>query len=84
MASKKLKLKRKIKDSEREIDLLEKKRVRSQAALLEAVLNNVEPYAADVEFFKTYSALIDVERENMSKLNEQLYLLNKKKSREEI
>ena len=32
------------------------------------MLNEVEPYEADVEFFKTYTAMIAVERENLTKL----------------
>ena len=68
MLSKKAKIKRMIKKGKKAIELLEKKRNRSLAALLEAMLNEVEPYEADVEFFKTYTAMIAVERENLTKL----------------
>lgn len=70
--SKKGELKRKIADSEREIEQLEKKRGRSQSALLEAILNNVKPDDADAEYFKTFTSLIELERENLRKLKEEL------------
>lgn len=72
MFGKKFKVKHLIKSSKKAIENLEKKRERSLAALLEAMLNNVEPAPEDVEFFKTYTAMIAVERENISKLFEEL------------
>ena len=53
--SRKGELKRGIKESEKEIENLEKKRMRSQSALMEAHVNNVPPKASDVEYFKVYS-----------------------------
>lgn len=73
--SKKSALKRKISDSEKEIENLEKKRVRSQSALLEAILCNTKPNDADVEYFKVFSSLIEVERANLRKLKEELETL---------
>ena len=70
--SKKSVLKKAIADTELEIDDLEKKRNRSQSAILEAYLNNERPNKADVEYFRTYSQLITVERENLRKLQEEL------------
>ena len=61
--SKKSDLKRAIMESEREIEELEKKCRRSQTALL-----NEE----DAQYFRVYTSLIDVERENLRKLKEEL------------
>lgn len=70
--SKKSELKRAIVESEEEIETLEKKRSRSQSALLKAIIENKKPNDVDVEYFKTFTALIDVERENLRKLREEL------------
>ncbi len=70
--SKKSILKKAIEASKQEIDELEKKRTRSQSAILEAYLNNTVPTKADAEYFRTYSQLIAVERENLRKLNAEL------------
>lgn len=70
--SKKGELKKKVRESEEEIETLEKKRGRSQSALLEAVVNNKKPDPADVEYFKVFTSLIEVERENLRKLKEEL------------
>lgn len=70
--SKKRELKKQIEESEREIEALEKKRMRSHSALMEAQVNNVPPSASDVEYFKIYSNLIDLERKNWRQLKEEL------------
>ena len=70
--SKKSVLKKAIAETEKEIDELEKKRNRSQSAILEAYLNGNRPTKADAEYFRTYSQLIQVERENLRKLKEEL------------
>ena len=70
--SKKSVLKKAIADTEKEIDDLEKKCNRSQSAILEAYLNNTRPSKADAEYFRTYSQLIEVERENLRKLKDEL------------
>lgn len=70
--SKKSVLKKAILASEEEIDALEKKRTRSQSAILQAYLNNTKPSKTDAEYFRTYTQLIEVERENLRKLKEQL------------
>lgn len=70
--SKKSDLKKAIQESEEEIESLEKKRARSQSALLQAILNNTKPNDMDVEYFKTFSSLIEVERNNLRKLKEEL------------
>lgn len=74
--SRKSELKRAIADSEQEIEALEKKRMRSQSSLMEAHVNNVAPNASDVEYFKIYSNLIDLERKNLRQLKQELDKLN--------
>jgi len=65
-------LKKAIADSEKEIELLERKRGRSQSALLEAIIMNIKPSEDDVKYFKVYTSLIEVERENLRKLRDEL------------
>ena len=69
---KKRELKRAIKESEKEIEKLEKKRTRSSSALMEAHVNNVPPKAADVEYFRVYSELIELERQNLRQLKAEI------------
>lgn len=57
---------------EEEIKILEIKRSRSQAALIEALISKQEPTEADMQFFRTYSAEIEVKREQLQKLTSQL------------
>lgn len=75
--SKKRALKREIAESEKEIEALEKKRLRSHSALMVAQVNCVQPSASDVEYFKIYSNLIDLERSNLRRLREELDKLSK-------
>ena len=75
--SKKGDLKRAIANSEREIEALEKKRSRSQSALMNAMLNGTQPDPADTEYFRVFSALIDSERENLRNLMKELAELKK-------
>lgn len=70
--SKKSDLKKQIEEGEKEIEELEKKRTRSQSSLMEALLAKAEPNAADVEYFRVYTQLINLERENLQKLKEEL------------
>lgn len=77
--SKKSDLEKAIKESEKEIDLLEQKRIRSMSAFIEALVNHDTPAAEDVEYFKTFSGLIDLERENLRRLNEELEAIGGKK-----
>lgn len=70
--SKKSDLKRAILDSEKEIADLEKKCARSQMALLQAILNNSKPDEQDAQYFRVYTSLIEVERENLRKLYDEL------------
>ena len=70
--SRKSDLKKAIAESEQEIESLETKRIRSQSALLEAFLNHTEPNEKDAEYFKVFSSLIELERDNLRKLNAEL------------
>ncbi len=73
--SKKSELKKKIAESGAEIELLEKKRGRSQSALLEAMINGQTPNPTDVEYFRVFSSLIELERQNLNKLKAELEAL---------
>lgn len=55
-----------------ELNELEKKRMRSQSDLVEALIDKVEPNETEVKFFKTLSSLIRLEREQLSNLQEEL------------
>ena len=70
--SKKSDLKRAITESEKEIAELEKKCARSQTALLQSILNNTKLDEQDAQYFRVYTSLIEVERENLRKLKEEL------------
>ncbi|MCM1194660.1 MAG: hypothetical protein NC099_01455 [Corallococcus sp.] len=70
--SKKSDLKRAIMESEKEIEELEGKCRRSQTALLQSILNNTKLNEEDAQYFRVYTSLIDVERENLRKLKEEL------------
>lgn len=70
--SKKSELKKAIEDCEKEIEALELKLLRSQFSVLGAILKNEEPSEVDKEYFRVYSNLIEVERENLKELIKQL------------
>ncbi len=57
---------------EEEIKLLELKRSRSLASLMESVISRTTPNETDVQFFRTFTAEIDVKREQLQKLSRQL------------
>ena len=70
--SKKSDLKRAILDSEKELAELENKCARSQTALLQSILNNTKLNDQGAQYFRVYTSLIEVERENLRKLKEEL------------
>lgn len=70
--SKKSDLKRAILDSEKEIAELERKCSRSQTAVLKSILNNTAVNEQDAQYFRVYTSLIEVERENLRKLKDEL------------
>lgn len=67
------------KDLAKEITLLEKemrelefKRTRSMAALMEAVISKRDPSEDEMQFFRQYTAEIEVKREKLIELTNQL------------
>ena len=70
--SKKSKLKQAIDDSEREIEEYERKRERSQIAIMRAMIAGTKPSPEDEQYFNVFSNLIDRERDNLRKLYAQL------------
>ncbi len=70
--SRKSELEKAIRESENEIDLLEQKRLRSMSSFIEALVNHDTPSEEDIEYFKTFSGLIELERENLRRLTEEL------------
>ena len=57
---------------EEEIKLLEIKRSRSIAVILEALISRNAPNDEDVQYFRTFTAEIEVKREQLQKLTKQL------------
>lgn len=57
---------------EEEIKLLEIKRSRSQAALIEALISRQTPREEDVQFFRTFTAEIEVKREQLQQLTKRI------------
>ena len=69
---KKSALRNAIKASEKEIENLERKRMRSLSALMEAQVTGKQAKPADMEYFKIYTNLIDLERQNLRQLKNKL------------
>ena len=74
--SKKRELKKAIEECSQEIEMLELKRMRSQSALLDSILEKEEPLEVDREYYRVYSALIRQEREKLFALREELAKLD--------
>ena len=68
----KAKLKKDIKRCKAKINFIESKRVRSQAALVEAILTHATPKDEDVEFFNKYTEQIELERKRLHDLTQML------------
>ena len=77
--SKKSQLRKAIDDSEREIEALERKRERSQIAVMRAMLEGTKASPEDEQYFIVFSKLIDAERENLRRLYAELEALKRKK-----
>ena len=75
---KKIRLKRAIERSKKQIAQLEQRRTRSQAALMEAIMQHTSPDDRDVDFFNYYTSRIEEERDKMHQLMDEL----KKKSKD--
>lgn len=70
--TKRRELLRAIEDCAEEIEMLELKRMRSQSALLDALLEHQEPLEVDREYYRIYSTLIAKEREKLIQLKKEL------------
>lgn len=55
-----------------EIKMLEIKRSRSQAALIESLVSKAKPNPDDVTYFRAFTAEIDVKRDKLQKLTSEL------------
>ncbi len=75
----KLKLKRKIQKLKIQIEELEKKRSRSQSALVDSILSNRMPEDQDVDYFNRYSERINADRERIRELEKKLKEMKKGK-----
>jgi hypothetical protein len=65
---KKFKLKKKINYYKEQIEMLEKRRARSQAALVEAILTHTSPSDEDVDYFNNYTKQINEIRDRMHEM----------------
>lgn len=77
MGKKKNQLKKEIEKSREEIENLEHKLSRSQVAIIEAIITQKKPSDTDIDYFRTYAQLIEVERENLQSLTAELKELDK-------
>ena len=57
---------------EEEIKILEIKRSRSIAVILDALISRTTPNDEDVQYFRTFTAEIEIKREQLQKLTRQL------------
>ena len=70
--SEKSKLKKEIKMCRQTIEEIERKRARSQSALVQAILLQEEPDERDVEWFNKYTGEISACRNHMIELQKKL------------
>lgn len=68
----KWKLKKQISKLKQQIEALEQKRIRSQAALVTAILTDSTPSDEDVDYFNKYTTKIEEVRSEMLALKQQL------------
>jgi hypothetical protein len=73
--SEKRKYKKEILKCRKTIEEIERKRSRSQSALVQAILLQEEPSEADVEWFNKYTGEIDAVRKHMINTQKKLDLL---------
>ena len=57
---------------EKEMHELEGKRTRSMAALMEALISKRDPSELEMQFFRQYTAEIELKREKLVEMTEQL------------
>ena len=70
--SKKNALAKEIRALEEEIKILEIKLNRSMRVVIEALVSREQPKDEDLQFFRTFSAEIDLKREQLQKLTKEL------------
>lgn len=70
--SKKNSIAKELHNLEEEMKNLESKRSRSMAVILEALVSRVEPNEQDLQFFRTYTAEVELKREQIQKLTKEL------------
>ena len=57
---------------EKEMTELERKRARSMAALIESLISRRDPDEFEMQFFRQYTAEIEIKREKLIELTDQL------------
>ena len=57
---------------EKEMTELERKRARSMAALIESLISKKDPDEFEMQFFRQYTAEIEIKREKLIDLTDQL------------
>ena len=57
---------------EKEMHELESKRSRSMASLMESLISRRDPNEFEMQFFRQYTAEIEIKREKLIELNERL------------
>lgn len=65
-------LAKEISQLEKEMSVLENKRTRSMAALIESLISRREPDEMEMQFFRQYSAEIEVKRQKLIDLTVRL------------
>ena len=64
----KRKLKKQLVEKEKQIQIIEQKRMRSQSAIVEAILAHEDPSDEDTDYFNEYSAQIKQLRDELREL----------------
>lgn len=67
-----IRIKGKIRRCKKMIKEIEQKRIRSQAALIDAIINNTVPDDKDVDYFNGFTEQMNVLRIRLKNLTEQL------------
>lgn len=70
MAKKWTDLDKAIRAGQRELDKLERKRLRSMATIFAAQLDNEEPNESEVEYFRVFTNLINLKRREVQLLKD--------------
>lgn len=65
-------LAKEIRALEDEIEQLEIRRTRSEAAIIDALIDKKEPHEDDLKYFRTFTADIEAKRERLISITKQL------------